>query len=89
MPIKNPIDYTVSELKELLRIRNLDTTGLKAELIQRLTEAEPNIWDRPQEEQRIQNNHHHETENDNVGASSSGTIYNIYSYFIFKDCSYL
>ena len=47
-------------------------TELKAELIQRLTEAEPDILDRPQEQQRIQDNLHYETENDKLGTSSSG-----------------
>lgn len=45
MALKSPNEYTVVELKEFLRIRNLDIAGVKAELVQRLTDFEPIIWD--------------------------------------------
>ncbi|KYN14490.1 hypothetical protein ALC57_13305 [Trachymyrmex cornetzi] len=37
-------NFTVVELKEALRERELSSTGSKAELIQRLNEYDPNIW---------------------------------------------
>ncbi|XP_018377468.1 PREDICTED: LOW QUALITY PROTEIN: uncharacterized protein K02A2.6-like [Trachymyrmex cornetzi] len=37
-------NFTVIELKEALRERGLSSTGSKAELIQRLSEYDPNIW---------------------------------------------
>ena len=37
----NAKEYTVSELKEILRSRGLSTTGVKAELIARLYEKDP------------------------------------------------
>lgn len=46
MPTKAPSEYTVVELKEFLRTKGLDVNGLKAELIQRLTELDPTIWER-------------------------------------------
>ncbi|XP_076667929.1 uncharacterized protein LOC143368757 [Andrena cerasifolii] len=37
-------NYTVAELKEFLRVRNLVTTGTKADLISRLEQCDANIW---------------------------------------------
>ncbi|CAK9834268.1 hypothetical protein ANTRET_LOCUS10831 [Anthophora retusa] len=37
-------DYTVSEMKEFLRSRNLPTTGSKVELVVRLEQFDANIW---------------------------------------------
>lgn len=41
MSAKNPSDFTVSQLKEKLRELGLLSTGNKAELINRLVEADP------------------------------------------------
>ena len=43
MPVE-PTDFTVAELKEALRKKGLSMSGTKAELIQRLTMADPAIW---------------------------------------------
>lgn len=37
-------DFTVPELKEFLRVRNLPVTGNKAELTERLEKSDENIW---------------------------------------------
>lgn len=44
MANKTPSQYTVVELKEILRRKNLEITGTKAELIERLNNFDPNIW---------------------------------------------
>ena len=44
LPTKPPTEYSVNELKDLLRMRQLETTGTKAELITRLTDADPTMW---------------------------------------------
>lgn len=41
---KQPNDYTVVELKDILRGKNLSTIGNKTELIARLTDYDPKIW---------------------------------------------
>ncbi|KAK2575252.1 hypothetical protein KPH14_012703, partial [Odynerus spinipes] len=41
MSSKNPTDFTVAQLKELLRERGLVTSGSKADLIGRMIEADP------------------------------------------------
>ncbi|KMQ87578.1 hypothetical protein RF55_13099 [Lasius niger] len=41
---KQPNDYTVVELKDILREKNLSTVGNKSELINRLTDYNPEIW---------------------------------------------
>ncbi|KYN06562.1 hypothetical protein ALC62_02486 [Cyphomyrmex costatus] len=45
--VKAPSEYLINELKAALRERNLHVTGSKAELIERLTKHNPNIWTRP------------------------------------------
>ncbi|XP_070510418.1 uncharacterized protein [Cardiocondyla obscurior] len=37
-------DFTVAELKKALRARGLPTSGVKLELIKRLSEHDPNVW---------------------------------------------
>ncbi|KAL0132224.1 hypothetical protein PUN28_000186 [Cardiocondyla obscurior] len=37
-------EFTVAELKKTLRARGLPTSGVKLELIKRLSEHDPNIW---------------------------------------------
>lgn len=37
-------DFRMAEMKDALRARGLSTNGSKAELIQRLTKADPNVW---------------------------------------------
>lgn len=34
----------MAEIKDALRVRGLSANGSKAELIQRLTKADPNVW---------------------------------------------
>lgn len=41
MSARNPAEFTVNQLKEKLREKGLLTTGNKAELIVRITEADP------------------------------------------------
>lgn len=41
---KQPNDYMVVELKDILRGKNLSTIGNKTELIARLTDYDPKIW---------------------------------------------
>lgn len=43
---KETIAYTVSELKSVLRLFHLSSTGMKPELITRLSEVNENIWGR-------------------------------------------
>lgn len=50
MTAKQPNDYTVLELKELLRERNLPSSGNKSELVTRLTSFDPNVWSSLDEE---------------------------------------
>lgn len=38
-------EHTVVELREALRVRGLTTSGTKAELIKRLSEYDPNVWE--------------------------------------------
>ncbi|RLU18149.1 hypothetical protein DMN91_010392 [Ooceraea biroi] len=40
----NPTDYSVVQLREFLRARNLSVSGVKTDLIQRLEEYSPNVW---------------------------------------------
>lgn len=45
MSTRNPADLTVTQLKEKLREKGLPTGGNKAELIVRITEADPSgVW---------------------------------------------
>lgn len=45
MSAKNPADFTVNQLKEKLREKGLSSTGNKADLIMRITEADPSgVW---------------------------------------------
>lgn len=44
MANKTPSQYTVVELKEISRRKNREIAGTKAELIERLTNFDPNIW---------------------------------------------
>ncbi|KAL0125885.1 hypothetical protein PUN28_004743 [Cardiocondyla obscurior] len=37
-------EFTVAELKKALRSKGLPTSGVKLELIKRLSEYDPNIW---------------------------------------------
>ncbi|XP_076232912.1 uncharacterized protein LOC143178263 [Calliopsis andreniformis] len=45
--------YTVAELKEFLRARDLSSAGTKAELINRLEQFDENIWENITEEGRV------------------------------------
>ncbi|XP_076248026.1 uncharacterized protein LOC143187672 [Calliopsis andreniformis] len=45
--------YTVAELKEFLRARDLSSAGTKAELINRLEQFDENIWENIAEEGRV------------------------------------
>ncbi|KAK2578562.1 hypothetical protein KPH14_012209 [Odynerus spinipes] len=42
--VKTPSQYTVAELKSILRFYNLITTGVKVELIKRLNEMDANVF---------------------------------------------
>lgn len=45
MSVRNPTDFTVNQLKEKLREMELSSTGNKADLIMRITEADPSgVW---------------------------------------------
>lgn len=46
----NPKDYTVQQLKDFLRVRGLPTTGNKADLMLRLEESSPNVWNELRQE---------------------------------------
>lgn len=46
----NPQDYTVAQLKELLKAMNLPTAGSKADLISRLQENDPELWQTAEKE---------------------------------------
>jgi len=41
---KQPSDYTLAEIKDILREKKLSTIGNKAELINRLTNSDLEIW---------------------------------------------
>jgi len=45
--VKTPSEYLLGELKAALRERGLRTAGSKADLIERLTHYDPNIWTQP------------------------------------------
>jgi len=45
--VKTPNEYLLGELKAALRERGLRTAGSKADLIERLTHYDPNIWTQP------------------------------------------
>jgi len=42
--VKDLIDYSITQLKDLLRERNLPTTGNKADLVSRLRGNDPEMW---------------------------------------------
>lgn len=52
MAEKQPNNYIVLELKKILRVKNLQTVGNKRELIDRLTNYDPNIWSIMDDERR-------------------------------------
>ena len=54
MASRQPSDFTVAELKEVLKSRGLLVTGGKAELIARLEYHNPDIWEELDEERRKQ-----------------------------------
>lgn len=43
--VKEPTQYTVTELKAVLRVLNLSSTGTKSELIARLSATNANVWE--------------------------------------------
>lgn len=45
-------DFTVNELKEFLRLRNLPVTGNRADLIERLEKHSTNVWEELEEEKK-------------------------------------
>lgn len=47
-----PSDFTVAEMREALREEGLTLGGSKAELIQRLNEYDPSVWERLNEQRR-------------------------------------
>ena len=50
MSVLEASTYTVVELREFLKKRNLNATGTKPDLIARLDNLSPNIWTELQEE---------------------------------------
>jgi len=71
-PVKNPSDFTVQALKEMLKTLGLTATGSKSELISRLMEADPaGDWLRGSDV--VQNNLLHNEEQDlDTEASGAG-----------------
>ena len=45
MSAVEPMSFLVNELKEALRERSIATSGSKTELIQGLTEFDPDVWE--------------------------------------------
>lgn len=54
MPRREPKDYLIAELKEILIANGLPTSGNKSDLLNRLNEFNPDIWDDLDEQRRIE-----------------------------------
>ena len=66
MAAREPNDYRVTELREILSARGLRTTGVKADLINRLDEFNPGIWEELNAEQAARDREQNQQQNDAV-----------------------